>query len=129
MAIIGHGGTLLRTMPCPIPSATGTGCAAPAGQRRPTARPGPMTVTAGDDCSWLVIDGETVGVVPRTTTNEIHRCKAYATTHPATPSALMARPALPCTLCILRLDRPRLPRPSPACWVPCSLPPGALTRR
>lgn len=67
--------------PCPIPVRDRHRLRRPPGQRRPTARPGPVTVTAGDGCFWLVIDGETVGVVPRTTTNEIHRCKAYAT-HP-----------------------------------------------
>lgn len=36
-----------------------------------------VTVTAGDDHLRLVIDGETVAVVPRTT-REVHRYKAYA---------------------------------------------------
>jgi transposase InsO family protein len=40
-----------------------------------------VTVVADDGQFRLVIDGETVGVVPRTTSNEIHRYKAYAT-HP-----------------------------------------------
>ena len=40
-----------------------------------------VTVTAGDHAFRLVIDGQAVGVVPRTTTREIHRYKAYAA-HP-----------------------------------------------
>jgi transposase InsO family protein len=36
-----------------------------------------VTVTAGDHSFRLVIDGQAVGVVPRTTTSEIHRYKAY----------------------------------------------------
>jgi hypothetical protein len=40
-----------------------------------------VTVTAGDHSFRLVIDGQAVGVVPRTTTREIHRYKAYAA-HP-----------------------------------------------
>lgn len=34
------------------------------------------TVTAGDDHFTVAVDGETVAVVPRTTTREIHRYKA-----------------------------------------------------
>jgi transposase InsO family protein len=37
------------------------------------------TVTAGDDHFTVAVDGETVAVVPRTTTREIHRYKAHAT--------------------------------------------------
>jgi hypothetical protein len=37
------------------------------------------TVTARDDKFELEVDGEMVGVVPRTTSSEIHRYKAYAT--------------------------------------------------
>ena len=37
-----------------------------------------VTVTAEDHSFRLVVDGETVRVVPRTTTSEIHRYKAYA---------------------------------------------------
>jgi hypothetical protein len=37
-----------------------------------------VTVHAEDDSFRLVIDGETVAVVPRTTSREIHRYKAYA---------------------------------------------------
>ena len=40
-----------------------------------------VTVTAEDHSFRLVIDGQAVGVVPRTTTSEIHRYKAYAA-HP-----------------------------------------------
>jgi transposase InsO family protein len=40
-----------------------------------------VTVTAGDHAFRLVIDGQAVGVVPRTSTREIHRYKAYAA-HP-----------------------------------------------
>jgi transposase InsO family protein len=40
-----------------------------------------VTVTAGDHSFRLAIDGQAVGVVPRTTTREIHRYKAYAA-HP-----------------------------------------------
>jgi hypothetical protein len=36
-----------------------------------------VTVTAEDDQLTLVIDDETVGVVPRTTTREVHRYKLY----------------------------------------------------
>ena len=40
-----------------------------------------VTVTAEDHSFRLVVDGQTVRVVPRTTTREIHRYKAYAA-HP-----------------------------------------------
>jgi transposase InsO family protein len=40
-----------------------------------------VTVTAEDHAFRLVIDGQLAGVVPRTTTSEIHRYKAYAA-HP-----------------------------------------------
>jgi transposase InsO family protein len=40
-----------------------------------------VTVVADDGQFRLVIDGQTVGVVPRTTSREIHRYKAYAA-HP-----------------------------------------------
>jgi hypothetical protein len=40
-----------------------------------------VTVTAGDHAFRLAVDGQAVGVVPRTTTREIHRYKAYAA-HP-----------------------------------------------
>jgi hypothetical protein len=38
-----------------------------------------VTVTAAAHSFRLDIDGETVGIVARTTTGEIHRYKAYAT--------------------------------------------------
>jgi transposase InsO family protein len=37
-----------------------------------------VTVTAGDHSFRLTVDGQAAGVVPRTTTSEIHRYKAYA---------------------------------------------------
>jgi transposase InsO family protein len=40
-----------------------------------------VTVTAEDHTFRLIIDGQAAGVVPRTTTSEIHRYKAYAA-HP-----------------------------------------------
>jgi hypothetical protein len=40
-----------------------------------------VTVTAEDHAFRLVIDEQAIGMVPRTTTSEIHRCKAYAA-HP-----------------------------------------------
>lgn len=38
-----------------------------------------VTVVSEDNSFRLVIDGETVGAVPRTTTREIDRYKAHAT--------------------------------------------------
>ncbi len=38
-----------------------------------------VTVTASDHSFQLDIDGENVGTVPRTSSSEIHRYKAYAT--------------------------------------------------
>ena len=115
MTVISHDGTLLRTMPCPVPArdrhrlrgarrAT-TSPPPPAGpltvQRRVSQRGQIMvatqrihvgliharkivTVTADDHTFRLSIDGDTVAVVPRTTSSEIHRYKAYAT-HPGRP--------------------------------------------
>jgi transposase InsO family protein len=40
-----------------------------------------VTVVAEDDSFRLIVDGQAAGVVPRTTTREIHRYKAYAA-HP-----------------------------------------------
>jgi hypothetical protein len=37
-----------------------------------------VTVTAEDDQFQLVIDGEMIGAVPRTTTREVHRFTAHA---------------------------------------------------
>jgi transposase InsO family protein len=42
-----------------------------------------VTVTADGHSFTIAIDGETVTTVPRTTTREIHRYKAYAAQHPA----------------------------------------------
>ena len=50
-----------------------------------------VTVTAGDHAFRLIIDGQAVGVVPRTTTSEIHRYKAYAA-HPRREGGDMACP-------------------------------------
>jgi hypothetical protein len=36
------------------------------------------TVICEDTCFRVVIDGETAAVAPRTTTSEVHRCKANA---------------------------------------------------
>jgi hypothetical protein len=110
IAVISHDGTLLRTLPCPVPPRDrprlrGARRAAtlppqPGGpvtvQRRVSSRGQIMvatqriqvgmihagktvTVRAGDDSFHLVIDGETAGVVTRTTTSEVHRYKASAT--------------------------------------------------
>ena len=38
-----------------------------------------VTVVAENNTYRLIIDGDTVGVVPRTTSREIDRFKAYAT--------------------------------------------------
>ena len=40
-----------------------------------------VTTTVSDHSFQLDIDGESVGTVPRTTSTEIHRYKAYATWH------------------------------------------------
>jgi hypothetical protein len=110
MTVISHDGTLLRTLPCPVPPqdwhrlrGARRAASAPAPragpviiQRRVSQRGSIMvatqrihvgmiharkivTVTAGDRSFRLDIDGETVAVVPRTTSSEIHRYKAYAT--------------------------------------------------
>jgi transposase InsO family protein len=110
MAIIGHDGTLLRTMPCPVPGPdrlrlrgarrAAASAPPPSGpvtvQRRVSSRGGIMvasqkiqvglvhagktvTVTAEDHSFRIQVDSETVRVVPRTTTREIHRYKASAT--------------------------------------------------
>ena len=50
-----------------------------------------VTVTASDHRFELAIDGETVGIVTRTTTSEIQRYKAYAT-RPA-PAGTVGGPA------------------------------------
>jgi len=109
--VLTQDGVLWRTLPCPIPPGQrhrlqGVRLAGPAPlppaspsvQRRVSSRGGIqvahqrihvgmthagkiVTVIPEDDCFRLVIDGETAGVVPRTTSHEIDRYKAYAT-HP-----------------------------------------------
>jgi hypothetical protein len=111
MTVITSDGELARTMPCPVPAGDrhrlqgarkAAASPAPPGpvtvQRRVSSRGGIMvatqkiqvglihagkivTVTAGDHSFRLVVDGQAVRVVPRTTTSEIHRYKAYAA-HP-----------------------------------------------
>ena len=115
MAVISHDGTLLRTMPCPVPPrdrhrlrgarrapATPPPAAGPVTVQRRVSQRGQImvatqriqvgliharkivTVTAEDDQFRLVIDGEMIGAVPRMTTREVHRFKAY-TRHSAPP--------------------------------------------
>ena len=111
MHVITQDGVLWRTLPCPIPPGQrhrlqGVRLAGPAPlpdatatvQRRVSSRggiqvarqriqvgmthAGKIVAVATENNSFrLVIDGETVGVVPRTTSHEIGRYKAYAT-HP-----------------------------------------------
>ena len=111
MHVITQDGVLWRTLPCPIPPGQrhrlqGVRLAgpaplpepAPAVQRRVSSRGGIqvarqriqvgmthagkiVTVIPGDTSFRLVIDGEDVGVVPRTTSRQIDRYKAHAT-HP-----------------------------------------------
>ena len=38
-----------------------------------------LDLFAGDHSFQLEVDGQTVGIVPRTTSSEVHRYKAYAT--------------------------------------------------
>jgi hypothetical protein len=53
-----------------------------------------VTVTASDHSFQLDIDGETVATVPRTTSTEVHRYKAYATRHaPQTPARRCIMPS------------------------------------
>ncbi len=109
MHVITQDGVLWRTLPCPIPPGQrhrlqGVRLAGPAplppsaitAQRRVSSRGGiqvarqriqvgmshagkTVTVLTENDSFRLVIDDETVGVVPRTTTREIDRYKAHAT--------------------------------------------------
>jgi hypothetical protein len=109
MAVISHAGTLLRTVPCPVPArdrhrlrgarraANPPSAAGPViVQRRVSQRGSVMvatqrihvgmiharkivTVTVSDHSFQLDVDGETLGIVPRTTSSEVHRYKAYAT--------------------------------------------------
>ena len=117
MHVITQDGVLWRTLPCPIPPGQrhrlqGVRLAGPAPlppsaitvQRRVSSRGGiqvarqriqvgmshagkTVTVLTENDNFRLVIDGETVGVVPRTTSQEARRYKVYATrNHPAHPA-------------------------------------------
>jgi len=109
MHVITQDGVLWRTLPCPIPPGQrhrlqGVRLAGPAPlpeaapvvQRRVSSRGGIqvarqkiqvgmthagkiVTVVPENNSFRLVIDGETVGVVPRTTSHQIDRYKAYAT--------------------------------------------------
>jgi hypothetical protein len=108
MHVITQDGVLWRTLPCPIPPGQrhrlqGVRLAGPAPlpeaavtvQRRVSSRGGiqvarqriqvgmthagkTVTVFAEDNSFRLIIDGETARVVPRTTSREIDRYKAYA---------------------------------------------------
>jgi hypothetical protein len=120
MAVLGHDGSLLRTMACPIPAdrryrlrgaRRGRFPPAPARRadhraaagllpRRAHGRPpedprrdDPRGQNRHRDLRELllpvVIDGETAAVMPRTTTNEVHRYKANATHR--RPAAAAAR--------------------------------------
>jgi hypothetical protein len=109
MHVITQDGLLWRTLPCPIPPGQrhrlqGVRLAgpaplpepAPAVQRRVSSRGDIqvarqriqvgmthagkiVTVIPGDNSFRLVIDGETVGAVPRTTSREINRYKVHVT--------------------------------------------------
>ena len=111
MHVLTQDGRLWRTLPCPIPPGQrhrlqGVRLAGPAPlpepaptvQRRISCRGGIqvarqrihvgmthagkiVTVVTENNSFHLIIDGETVGVVPRTTSHQIGRHKAYAT-HP-----------------------------------------------
>jgi transposase InsO family protein len=111
MHVLTQDGVLWRTLPCPIPPGQrhqlqGVRLAGPAPlpepaatvQRRVSSRGGIqvarqriqvgmthagkiVTVMTVNNSFRLVIDGETVAIVPRTTSREINRYKAYAT-HP-----------------------------------------------
>jgi transposase InsO family protein len=106
VAVIGSDGSLLRTMTCPVPLAArwrlrggrrASSLPPPGGavtvQRRVSCRGAIMiarqrsqaglphagktaTVTCQDDTFQVVIDGETVAVVPRVSTREVRRYKA-----------------------------------------------------
>jgi transposase InsO family protein len=116
MTVIGSDGSLPRTMACPVPAQTrwrlrgarrATSLPPPPGpitvQRRVSCRGAIMiarqriqaglphagktaTVTCQTDTFRVVIDGETVAVVPRATTREVRRYKARAT-HRRPPAA------------------------------------------
>ena len=126
MHVITQDGVLWRTLPCPIPPGqrhrlqgvrlAGPGPlpeAAAAVQRRVSSRGGIqvarqriqvgmthagkiVTVLSEDTSFRLVIGAETVRVVPRTTSREIGRYKAYATrSRPADPAPAV-KEAAPC---------------------------------
>jgi transposase InsO family protein len=125
MHVITQDGVLWRTLPCPIPPGQrhrlqGVRLAgpaplpepAPAVQRRVSSRGGIqvarqriqvgmthagkiVTVVTETNSFRLVIGGETVAVVPRTTSSEIRRYKAYAARNrPAGPAP--AKEEIPC---------------------------------
>ena len=90
MAVLGHNGTLLRTLACPSPagpSPCSGGSPPGAGSWSPRQKIHAGMIHAGKTATVIcennhfrvVIDGETTAVVPRTTTSEIHRYKANAT--------------------------------------------------
>jgi hypothetical protein len=109
VGLVGLAGTQLRTMPCPISRLTDTGLGACRATSVPAPSLGPITVqrrvsqrgsimvatqrihvgmiharkivtvTAADHSFQVSIEGELVAVVPRTTSREVHRYKAYAT--------------------------------------------------
>jgi transposase InsO family protein len=109
MHVLTQDGMLWRTLPCPIPPGQRHRLqgvrlagpaplpeAAPVAQRRVSSRGGIqvahqkiqvgmthageiVTVISENNCYRLVIDGETIGTVPRTTSYEINRYKVHAT--------------------------------------------------
>ena len=126
MHVITQDGVLWRTLPCPIPPGQrhrlqGVRLAGPAPlpppatavQRRVSSRGGiqvarqriqvgmthagkTVTVLSEDTSFRLVIGAETVRVVPRTTSREIGRYKAYATRNRPADPAPAAKEATPC---------------------------------
>jgi hypothetical protein len=125
MHVITQDGVLWRTLPCPIPPGQrhrlqGVRLAgpaplpgpAPAVQRRVSSRGSIqvarqriqvgmthagkiVTVVTETNSFRLVIDGDTVAVVPRTTSSEIRRYKAYAARNRSAGPAL-AKEVTPC---------------------------------
>jgi transposase InsO family protein len=116
MAVISHDGLLLRTLPCSVPAAdrhklrgARRSAATPPStgpvivQRRVSQRGQIMvatqriqvgliharkiaTITATSTTFEASIDGQTAAIVPRTTSAEIHRYKAYATQRTRRPA-------------------------------------------
>ena len=108
MAVVSHDGQLRRTLPCPVPpgerhrlrGARRAGSpllsAGPVVVQRRVSQRGSImvatqriqvgmvharetvTVTATDHSFQISLGSETISVVPRTTTREIHRYKVYA---------------------------------------------------